>query len=48
MAFFTPELLASPEETILGYIDQEPGLKEYEFAIRDTLRQKAHVLSEAE
>ena len=48
MAFFTPELLASPEETILGYIEQEPGLREYEFAIRDTLRQKAHVLSEAE
>ncbi len=48
MAFFTPELLSAPEETILGYINQEQGLREYEFAIRDTLRQKAHVLSGAE
>lgn len=48
MSFFTPELLAASDDVILGYINEEKGLKEYEFAIRDTLRQKAHILSEAE
>lgn len=48
MSFFTPELLAVSDDVILGYINEEEGLKEYEFAIRDTLRQKAHILSEAE
>lgn len=47
-AFFTPELLAAPDEVILGYIDEKDQLKEYEFAIKDTLRQKAHILTEAE
>lgn len=45
MAFFTPELLKSPQEDILKFIDETEALKEYEFAIRDTLRQKAHVLT---
>ena len=45
MAFFTPELLSAPEDRILSFIDEESGLKEYEFAIKDTLRQKAHILS---
>lgn len=48
MSFFTPELLDAPEETLLSYIKQEPGLKEYEFLIRDILREKAHVLTKAE
>lgn len=48
MSFFTPEMLASSDEVILGFIKENDGLKEYEFAIRDTLRQKEHVLSEAE
>ncbi|MCB6994662.1 oligoendopeptidase F [bacterium 210820-DFI.6.37] len=48
MSFFTPELLDAPEETLLSYIDQEPGLKEYEFFLRDLLREKAHVLTKAE
>ena len=48
LSFFTPELLSASDETILGYIEENEGLREYEFAIRDTLRQKAHVLSEAE
>lgn len=48
MSFFTPELLSAPEETILGYIDSEKDLEIYSFAIRDTLRQKKHILSEAE
>lgn len=48
MSFFTPELLSASENTILKYIESEADLKEYEFAIKDTLRQKAHILSEAE
>ncbi|MBQ0078693.1 MAG: oligoendopeptidase F [Eubacterium sp.] len=48
LSFFTPELLSASEETILGFMDEEAGLKTYEHAIRDTLRQKAHVLTPAE
>lgn len=48
MAFFTPELLEAPDERILGFISENEGLKEYKFAIDDTLRQKAHILTEAE
>ncbi|MBQ2747724.1 MAG: oligoendopeptidase F [Firmicutes bacterium] len=48
MSFFTPELLDIPEEKLLGFIDEEEGLKVYEFLIKDTLRMKAHVLSKAE
>ena len=48
MAFFTPELLSASEETILAYIDAAPGLEIYRFAICDTMRQKAHILTHAE
>ena len=48
MAFFTPELLSASEETILAYIDATPGLGIYRFAICDTMRQKAHILTQAE
>lgn len=48
MAFFTPELLSASEETILAYIDAAPGLEIYRFAICDTMRQKAHILAQAE
>ncbi len=48
MSFFTPELLSIPEETVLGFIDSEPGLGIYRHAITDVLREKAHVLSPAE
>lgn len=48
MAFFTPELLSASEETILAYIDAAPGLEIYRFAICDTMRQKAHTLTQAE
>ena len=47
-AFFTPELLASPEEKLIGYIDTTAGLEEYRFVIEDTLRQKEHILTAAE
>ena len=48
MAFFTPELLSASEATILAYIDAAPGLEIYRFAICDTMRQKAHILTQAE
>lgn len=48
MAFFTPELLCASDDVITGYINEKEELKEYEFAIMDTLRQKEHILSEAE
>lgn len=48
MAFFTPELLSASEETILAYIDAAPGLEIYRFAICDTMRQKAHILTQSE
>ena len=48
MAFFTPELLSASEENILAYIDAAPGLEIYRFAICDTMRQKAHILTQAE
>lgn len=48
MAFFTPELLSASEETILAYIDAAPELEIYRFAICDTMRQKAHILTQAE
>lgn len=47
-SFFTPELLKASDDVILEYIEQKEELKEYEFAIKDTLRQKEHVLTEAE
>ena len=48
MSFFTPQLLETPEEKILGYIEEEPELKTYEFMLKDTLREKAHILTAAE
>lgn len=48
MSFFTPELLSASEETLRGYIDEEPALAQYRFVIEDVLREKQHVLSQAE
>ncbi|MFV0516933.1 MAG: oligoendopeptidase F [Aminipila sp.] len=48
MSFFIPELLEIPEDKLLGFIKEEPGLKVYEYLILDILREKAHVLSKEE
>ncbi|MDO4176625.1 MAG: oligoendopeptidase F [Bacillota bacterium] len=48
LSFFTPELLSADSDRILGFIEKNDDLKTYEFAIKDTLRQKEHVLSESE
>ncbi len=47
-SFFTPELLEAPEDKILGFLNENKDLEVYRFAITETLRQKAHVLSKAE
>ena len=47
-SFFTPELLEAPEDKVLGFLDENKDLEIYRFAITETLRQKAHVLSKAE
>lgn len=48
MSFFTPELLSASDETLRGYVAEEPALKQYEFVIEDVLREKQHVLSAEE
>lgn len=48
MSFFTPELLSASEETLRGYVDAEPALAQYRFVIEDVLREKQHVLTQAE
>ena len=48
MSFFTPELLEIPEEKLLGFLSENKELAVYEHVIRDTLRQKKHVLSKTE
>ena len=48
MSFFTPELLEASEETILGYIAEEDGLKQYEFLLKAALKEKEHILTAAE
>ena len=48
LAFFSPELLAADEETVMAMIEETDGLDTYAFAIKDAFRMKAHVLSQAE
>ncbi len=45
-AWFTPELLTVPEETVRGWIDATPALGAYRFPILDAYRQQKHVLDE--
>lgn len=47
-SFLTPELLCADEETILGYLKEEPGLAQYDFALRKILKTRPHVLTEVE
>nr|WP_204619503.1 oligoendopeptidase F [Desulforadius tongensis] len=47
-AFIVPEILAMPVETLQSYRRQEPGLAAYSFFLDELIREKPHVLSEAE
>ena len=45
LAFFTPELLESDYDKILGFIKEEKNLKTYEHVLEDVFREKEHSLS---
>lgn len=47
-SFAAPALLAQDEQKLLGFISGEKALAPYAFMIKDTIRQKSHVLSESE
>ncbi|MGI5848627.1 MAG: oligoendopeptidase F [Christensenellales bacterium] len=47
-SFVSPALLAQSEETLLSFISEEKALSPYAFMIKDTIRQKKHVLGESE
>ena len=47
-AFFTPELVQIPEQTLEKYYDELSELRLYKRAIDEVLRKKQHTLSEAE
>ena len=47
-SFFTPELLSIKRSTLLGFIEENPKLKTYEFVILNALRQKKHILGKKE
>ncbi len=46
-SFITPELLALPEKTLGEYIDN-PILGDYSFPLKEILRERDHILSQAE
>ena len=47
-SFFTPELFSIKRSTLLGFIEENPKLKTYEFVILNALRQKKHILGKKE
>ena len=47
-AFFTPELMDLPEGTIEKFLEENDELKVYSYTLLDLLRQRKHVLSQAE
>lgn len=46
-SFITPEILTIPENRLNEYIE-EPSLAEYAFDLKELLRQREHILSQAE
>lgn len=47
-AFFEPELMSIPEETMKDYLEKTDGFSLYRFYLEDKLREKKHILSEKE
>jgi len=45
-AWYTPELLRIPEETMRGWLDETPQLAPYRFGIEESYRMQRHVLDE--
>ncbi len=48
LSFIAPELMLLTEEQIDTYITECPALATYEFSLKNSLRRKAHILSEGE
>ena len=48
LAFFSPELLSIPEDTLAHYVATTPVLSLYEHYLDETARMRAYTLSEAE
>ena len=48
LSYFTPELLAIPDETLTQLIAQTPGLEVYAHYLDETARMRPYTLSEAE
>jgi oligoendopeptidase F len=48
LSYFTPELLAIPEETLKQFIENTPGLEIYAHYLDETARMRPYTLSEAE
>ncbi len=48
VSFIVPEMLGIPEETLLSYAQTNKDLSVYLFSIKESLRQKEHILSERE
>src|SRR5687767_7965001 len=46
-SWFNPELLSIPLETIRGWMDDDPALATYRFAIESLFHEQEHVLDEA-
>lgn len=44
LSFFTPEILSIPEETLKRFMEQEEGLKLYDFYLKNIMRRKPHIL----
>ena len=45
-AWFSPELLKTPQATVVAWIDATPALAPYRFPILDAYRRKAHILDD--
>jgi oligoendopeptidase F len=45
-AWYTPELLEIPEDTMQGWLDETPELAPYRFGIEESYRMQRHVLDE--
>src|SRR6056297_1978701 len=47
-AFLWPEIQTIPEDKLMSFVDNTPGLEVYRHPFRDMIRQKKHILSERE
>ena len=48
MSFIVPEIIAIPEDRLQAFLESNTKLKVYEQYLKEILRQKKHILSEAE